>query len=204
MDVFEEAQGQHSALPRCCDRHGLNWPDGPRHCVRHATEEERALLDELDERGRAAGISVGKIVPEPGNRIAWPYGPNVDVGTRIRMLDWAEEHGLRLAQPRHRCLNWIRKGRCNGSGCYGSQPRWMDHVTTWTRHGEPAVFVAQPYNLSEFDTEVLALLSEDPDLYVEIRGDAWYSEAAIFIGVWNDAAHWAYLEEHEAQLEVAS
>ena len=68
----------------------------------------------LDRRGAAIGL---RSDPDYIGGLLWPYGPNIDVRTRARMCDWAEANGLRLARPRHKCLTWLRKGRCNRADC---------------------------------------------------------------------------------------
>lgn len=167
---------------RCCHRftRGLIFADGYR-CPRHTTDADRALLDQLDGRGKARGVTPGR----------WPYGPNLDVPTRERMLDWAERHDLRLSTRGRRCLHWLRKGRCAVAECLDDflHRDWMDHVTTWTRHGRPAVLVAQPYHLRDDDAADLADLDDDPALHVQVSDESWYGHGTWFVGVWRaDAA----------------
>lgn len=172
----------------CCPERltGLRFPDGRVRCIGHATDTDLELVDALDTR--AAGIGLRRTTGRsPFSAYAWPYGPNVDVAARARMLDWAEGHRLRLAQRGHRCLRWLRTGRCRwcdaGDGA-GLRP-WLDHVTTWTRDGAPAVLVAQPYHLDGQDLEDLAVVTDDPALRLELaEHGSWYGHGTWYIGIW--------------------
>ena len=170
---------------RCCEARGLNYPDGRRVCWRHATDDDRTLLFDLDKRAAARGIKIdrGSLFMSPNNR-RWPYGPNVDVSARIRMLDWAESNDLRLSAGR--CMHWLRKGRCADRTCYGRVGGWMDHVTGWACYGrrQPRVLVSQPYNVSAQSAAELAALTTEPGLTVEIHPNSWYGHGTTFVGVW--------------------
>ena len=180
----------------CCGTDGLLYPDGRRVCWRHTTEDDRGLLFDLDKRAAGRGLKLDRNSPflAPLDRV-WPYGPNVDVTARIRMLDWAEAHDLRLSHG-NRCLHWLRTGRCAVTTCQLDPPhyRWMDHVTTWTRNGKPAVLVAQPYNLDADSFNDLAALS-DLGLTVEITRNSWYGHDTTFVGVWRTVTE--AMELHE-------
>ncbi|HEY9474694.1 MAG TPA: hypothetical protein VIS06_12695 [Mycobacteriales bacterium] len=172
-------------LRRCCEARGLLYPDGRRRCWRHATDDDRTLLFDLDKRAAARGIKIdrGSLFMSPNNR-RWPYGPNVDVSARIRMLDWAESNDLRLSAGR--CMHWLRKGRCADRTCYGRVGGWMDHVTGWACYGrrQPRVLVSQPYNVSAQSAAELAALTTEPGLTVEIHPNSWYGHGTTFVGVW--------------------
>lgn len=54
--------------PGCtCQLNILKFPQPQ--CPRHTSDEQRALLADLDRRGRGIGIRDG----------GWPYGPNIDI-----------------------------------------------------------------------------------------------------------------------------
>lgn len=166
----------------CLDTRTTKWtyPDGGRRCRRHATEDDRALVHELDRRavGRLGRSSRG---------VLWPYGPNIDVAARVRLLAWLEEHDLTRANPSYGgCVHWLLTGRCGRWECGGRGRReraWFDHVTAWNHRGRPAVLVAQPYWITEEDKEQLALVN-DERVQVEIRPDSWYGYGTWFIGLW--------------------
>lgn len=179
-------------VDRCCPHHGLYYTDGRYRCWRHASDQDRQLVIELDRR---AGGRIRRI----GGELQWPYGPYNYVEARRRMLEWAEAHDLSLSRVTS-CLHWLRRGRCYRFTPYRDNPhpdttdhyggyadyaeRWLDHVTGWVREGKPAVLVAQPYGLSEQSRSRLAGLDQEPDLRVEIRGDSWYGAGTTFVGVW--------------------
>lgn len=177
--------------PKCCDDRGLFY--GPnrddRRCWRHATPEDRARVQEYDRRGKAIGLEAAGW--QSAEKLTWPYGPNISVESRGRMLDWAEAYGLRLAHPSHTCLRWLRKGRCMVAVCdsYRSHPSWWDHLTTWNRDGKSAVLVSQPYGLTDDDRADLARLDAEPGIHVEIRPDSWYGLGTTFVGVWHAGVH---------------
>lgn len=187
--------------PRCCESWGLFYSPDRKVCGRHATPEEHALRSELDERAPAIGIK------SDADGLLWPYGQNIDVETRARMLAWAEAHQLRLGNPGHRCLRWLRKGRCGGivrgDLCREVEGyRWMDHVTCWIRARKPAVLVSQPYGLGDISRSQLAELDADPALQVEISTDAWYGHGTTFVGVWRAEAFWDLTDAAEVIAEA--
>ncbi|MER7331788.1 MULTISPECIES: hypothetical protein [unclassified Micromonospora] len=162
-----------STTPDCCQHDGLFYPDGGKRCFRHSSPEDRALVADLDARA-AAGRTLG----ERG----WPYGPNIDVQSRMEMLSWAEQYGLRRAETRCQNLHWLRKGRCGVQRC-DPLGRWADHVTRWSRNGRPAVLVAQPYGLSNDQFAQVAALN-DEELQVAVDGTGWYGHGTTFVQVW--------------------
>lgn len=163
---------------RCqdCDRRRyLVFPDGRRVCEQHETVAERAIVDDLTERGKEIGVRRGR----------WPYGPNLDVAARQRMVEWAEHHRLTLADPMHRCVTWLLKGACRSQACrLAPVPSWLDHVTAWKRDGQPAVLVAQPYRLDRVDGLELGALSAHPHIRLELRADSFYGHGTWFVGLW--------------------
>ncbi|GAA0981702.1 hypothetical protein ENKNEFLB_01398 [Nocardioides aquaticus] len=115
-------------------------------CGRHATEDDRALVEDLDRRGPSVGLA-----PSPRRRrgewaqaLDWPYdGPRRYLGVRRDMVAWAEARGLRLWDGCW-CLCWVRDGVCreDHGGC---RPAWLDHVTCWTGADGLRLLVAHPY-----------------------------------------------------------
>lgn len=177
-----------------CREHlnGLRYPDGSWRCWRHASDADRLVLHRLDRRGASRGIKISEGEPDHPNNRAWPYGPDIDVRMRVLMLTWAENHGLALALPRHRCLDWLQKGRCAKRVCHGLASggmveRWADHVTTWTHDGRPAVLVSQPYYLDAEIEERLHEVAAERGLYPEIdRAGGWYGLGTTWIALWRD------------------
>lgn len=167
-----------ASKPRCCEN-GLIHPDGRQVCHRHATPEQRALVAELDERAQQA-----RVLNQFGG---WPYGPNIDVASRQRLLDWAEREGVSLATTRCQGMHWLRTGRCNVHVC---EPlgQWADHVTRWKRDGKPGLIVAQPYGLDGNDMIALGQLAADDDLHVSVDADSWYGHGTVMVEVWNRQA----------------
>lgn len=167
-----------------CRLRGLNFPAGHKRCLAHASVDDIRLLDELD--GRAPSIGLPRDTRGRG-LFRWPYGPNIDVAARIRMLDWATTHGLTYVDRAHTCLTWLRGGRC-GRSCYEPRPAWLDHVTLWGREGAPAVLVAQPYHLDDRDGFQLGILDREPGLRLELRAEgSWYGFGTWFVGLWKEA-----------------
>lgn len=117
-----------------------------RRCPRHITLAQRELLADLDRRAAGVGVKDG----------LWPYGPNIDVESRARMVEWAEAEGYKLATPRAQCLHWLvgKQRHCVARQDHyhhdGQIDRWtmgaLDHPTMWTRDGKPALILGQPYH----------------------------------------------------------
>lgn len=84
----------------------------------------------------------------------WPYGPNICQDSRNKLVEWALHEGLQIATPSARCIHWLtgEARRCRAlqdrfghDGVIDQMPE-MDHPTFWTRDGEPALILAQPYS----------------------------------------------------------
>ena len=139
---------------------------------------------------RAAGIT----------RDNWPYGPNIDLSSRVRMVAWAKERGLkaaRLSAPL--CLKWLEKGTCRGCGTRSGHDEFrIDHVSGWTLDGTPAVIVNHPYDLGDDDIKRLAAVSDNPALSVSSPGSGWYGAWTIQVDVWNSAVRDALWKRREA------
>ncbi len=166
-------------LPGCCTHHGLFYPGRDRRCRRHATPKQRALVTELDARANHLGVLNGG---------EWPYGPNIDVEARARLLDWADGYGLRLAKTSCQNLHWLARGRCGVRLC-NRLGRWMDHVTRWNRGGEPALILAQPYGLSGEDVAEVGQLAADEGLHVSVDARGWYGWGTVAVEVWDADAY---------------
>ena len=128
----------------------------------------------LATRGRACGIVGGR----------WPYGANVDMESRERLVGWAETLGLVLARPSHKCLTWVREGRCRARICGLHGGPW-DHISCWKYDGKPALLLAQPYGVDGSDIPELAPLIADPHISISIVGDNWYGHGTVGVEVWN-------------------
>jgi hypothetical protein len=162
---------------------------GVRTCARHFTAEQQALLAELDRRGAAIGL---KRDTAEGT-LSWPYGPNIDVASRLAMVTWAE--GLELRRAARQLLNCVcwptsnRRSRCDcglGETPHGKPDHIWDHVTHWKhRSGGRAVVVLQPYELTYAGQAILDQWNTREDVHIEIRDDAWYGSGTTFIGIWN-------------------
>lgn len=203
---------------RC--RRGLVMPDGVRKCPVHASPEERALVDALNERAPSIGLRPDRGGSDYWDLWRWPYGAAINVATRRRMLDWAEPLGLQVAHNAHLCRDWLLTGRCAvdcdadfrsrlqpstaefGEVADPSNPawrtvapeyvtgRWADHLSAWSRNGEPAVIVAQPYHLDPEDVAELATLADATGgrLRLEIDRDGWYGYGAHLVELWRTTA----------------
>lgn len=202
---------------RC--RRGLVMPDGVRKCPVHASPEERALVDALNERAPGVGLRPDREGSDYWDLWRWGYGAAVNVTTRQRMLDWAEGHGLRVAHNAHHCLGWLLEGRC-AEDCdidfrtrwYPATTefitpidfenpqwrtvapayvtgRWADHLSAWSRDGEPAVIVSQPYHLDPGDHQELEALQTASGglLRLEVAREGWYGHGAHFVALWRTA-----------------
>ena len=184
---FAPAQATPCGL---CHRRGLRFPDGGRRCYEHATEDDFALLIDLDDMALAIGLTKSR--PWPGTywntRADWPYGPNIDVAARARLLKWAHEHHVQLAPRRVvGCLDWLLGRRCSKRCLREGRSGWLDQVTAWTRDDEPAVLVAQPYHLDSDDYAQLQAISELDGVRVELKADgSWYGHRTWFVGVWKE------------------
>ncbi|MEV4542275.1 hypothetical protein [Micromonospora echinaurantiaca] len=164
-------------LPSCCKHHGLFYPGRIRRCRRHATPEQQNLAADIDAHADELGVLNGE---------DWPYGPNIDVESRGRLLDWAEHHQLRLARTQCQGLHWLARGRCGVRVC-NRLGHWMDHVTRWNRFGEPALILAQPYRLHGDDMVELGQLAAD-GLHVWVHTHGWYGWGTVAVEVWDRQA----------------
>ncbi|GAB4001776.1 hypothetical protein GCM10029992_38190 [Glycomyces albus] len=182
------------AIEHCCavgEGKGIvfDHQTGVRTCTRHFRAEQRALVMELDERGAAVGLKRDTT----SGGVDWPYGPNIDVPSRLAMVTWAEGLGLRRATRQQlQCVCWPtsnRRSRCDcgfGESAFGKPDEIWDHVTHWkTRRGERAVIVLQPYGVTDTGRAILDRWNAREDAYIEIRDDAWYGHGTTFIGIWN-------------------
>lgn len=140
------------------------------------------MVAALGERAEAIGIKHGR----------YPYGPNVYVDARLRMLDWAEENSLTyVPSERYACVQWLLGLPCRRARCYATttgRRHWSDHLSGWLRDGRPAVLVAQPYVVTAEGEESLSYIGEHPLLSVERRPSGWYGNGTGFVGVWRTDA----------------
>jgi hypothetical protein len=168
--------------PSCCTQLGIFYPGRDKRCPKHATPEQRQLAADLEERAAKLGVLNGQ---------GWPYGPNIDVDSRQRLLDWAEHHGLKMAKTRCQGMHWLEKGRCGVTLC-NRLGLWMDHVTRWSRDGQPALIVAQPYGLHGKHVAEVGQLAARDGLHVSVDARGWYGWGTLAIEVWRQDAHDRY------------
>ncbi|MBB5998058.1 hypothetical protein [Streptomonospora salina] len=69
----------------------------------------------------------------------------------------------------------------------------MDHTTRWTRDGEPALLLTQPYGSPETLRESIGWLLEDDAFYVAME-PSWYGHGTTGIFVWRSDV-WQSLQE---------
>jgi hypothetical protein len=182
------------AIEHCCkagDGKGVVFDEqtSVRTCRHHLTAEQKALVEELDVRG----ITIGLRRDTTDGTLNWPYGPNIDVPSRLAMVGWAEGLGLRRATGQQlNCVCWPtsnRRSRCEcglGETAYGKPDHIWDHVTHWKhRDGGRAVIVLQPYNVTDTGRAILDRWNTREDVHIEIRDNAWYGHGTTFIGIWN-------------------
>lgn len=160
--------------------YALRMPDGEWSCVDHATAAERALVDEYDALSHRVGVR-----PHDdrrwGQSRAWPYGPNIDLAARGRMLRWAYDHRLTLHR-RVRCPEWLLGKRCPHRDGH-SIGRWRDHSTAWTWDGIPAVLVSHPYVLDVPDLVDLKGIAEHDRLAVDVAEAGWYGHGTYQVTI---------------------
>lgn len=138
------------------------------------------------------------------NRSHWPYGPNVDLESRERLLEWEEQEGVTwhedtpegylhwLVGDRHtRLYNEsveLAPARRGAADFEMADTDWLDHVSFWKQHnGTPAAIVAQPYSIRESARRDLLDLNAVPGLQIEIDDNgSWYGKGTIWIALWHD------------------
>ncbi|GIF16604.1 hypothetical protein [Actinoplanes teichomyceticus] len=169
--------------PDCCRQTGLIYPDGRKRCAKHATAEDKALTAELNQAAR----------PILGS-LHWPYGADVDIAARQRLVTWANKHKLRLAQSRCRQLHWLRTNRCTEDPC-NRLGRWMDHLTHWQAYGGPALLLAQPYNIGTQAITQLGEIAATDEFTLQITADHWYGYDTIAVEIWRTDVHTAITSE---------
>lgn len=127
------------------------------------------------------------------HRLAWPYGPNIDIDSREALVEWAAPLGMRSTTSSRRCLHWLRGNPCPWShGHCTWQIPGADHVTAWNRGPgrSPAVLVSQPYHLDTNDIAALGEIDKSPEFIVEIdEAGGWYLHGTTFVTIWNAARH---------------
>ncbi|MCD0445798.1 D-lyxose/D-mannose family sugar isomerase [Glycomyces sp. A-F 0318] len=180
-------------VKHCCPRGaqaGIQFDEsGSRTCRRHYSSEQASLIQDLDRRGTAIGLS-----RDDADQLRWPASANTDVQARTALTTWAESHRLRRSQgqPVLHCVCWPtshRRSRCE-CGHNGTQFYLCDatfgHLTHWsTPAGERAVLVYQPYQITDAGRAILDEWNARNDVHIEIRDDAWYGHGTTFIGIWN-------------------
>lgn len=114
---------------------------------------------------RANAIGCG---PDHG----WPHE---GIELKDDLVAWAEPLRLRWNPTAGSCVHWLTEGVDHGS-CTArlSYPGWTDHMSAWTRHGVPAVIVAQPYHLDTDERVELLQLQRRYDIEVVIKNRGWY------------------------------
>lgn len=175
----EQMQWLRQGAPCTRCKYATHFEDGRKLCRRHYTDDDRAMLADLDRRGRAVGLNrAGE--HDPDNSVAWPYGPNVHVRMRRALLDWAEANQLTYAGRSHACLSWLANERCPGpSRCAGQTLavlRWLDHPSSWTGPAGLRLLVSQPYALTADDGPALQAVTAAEGLHLIIHppGVSWY------------------------------
>ena len=71
---------------------------------------------------------------------------------QLKKEQWAKKHGLKESKATpHFCLCRLLGKQCRefGSTACVNAPPGSDHASLWLRDGKPAVFVYQPYGLTE-------------------------------------------------------
>jgi hypothetical protein len=125
------------------------------------------------------------------------YREAVEQGRRRQetLVEWAEQHGLKLSEAGC-CPLWLqrkvsRRCRIDSSACtvYGCHTQaldhhWLDHATTWLKDGRPAVVASSPYSVSDEDEKRLSFwMAADPRFRVA-RGDGWYGWGTTQLILW--------------------
>lgn len=176
--------------------------DKGQRCFKHATEEQRDLVDQLDQHAPALGLRRNRVEARAwGRAFEWPYGPNVSVPSRAALVTWAEKHRVKLSQGVSKCaLHWLTGGQCGPRAGAGSPscrqgssyPLWFDHVTRWNFAGYPRVLVAQPYGLSDTDRLDLERIADTAQLWtgarlrLEIGPTGWYGHGTTWVALWRE------------------
>lgn len=177
--------------PECCEWRGLFYPDGEKRCTRHASAADRRLVAGTSDRAEDAGV-----LDKHGE---WPYGPNIDMRSRLALLDWVEKRQLRRANTYCSKLHWLLKGRCAVRVCNARLGPWMDHVTRWTRDGKPAAMIAQPYRVWGDDFASLATIAATDGLEVHLDARGWYGWGTVAVEVWRSDVRQEMYEDFRAQ-----
>ncbi|SCG63991.1 hypothetical protein [Micromonospora halophytica] len=179
---------------RAC-RRGVHFVDGDvdsYRCLRHASDAERELVDALDAQAPRIGLKESEDW-HWGHRYDWPYGPNIGVPARQRLIQWATENRLREARPKRRCpIHWLEGKSCRASvvPCLEGGSDWRDHMTMWTKGGKPHLIVAQPYEVKDQDRRHVSSLVLDLRVLggIPVTGtireeSGWYGYGALWVEV---------------------
>ncbi|MDP9019538.1 MAG: hypothetical protein M3N25_01840 [Actinomycetota bacterium] len=105
---------------------------------------------------------------------------------------WAARHGLKRSQRRHECpcaligYRHAPYGQSQG-GCALTR-NWADHVSLWNYAGRPAVFVAQPYQVTG-GLDRLANWAKFHGVTLKVHANSWYGFGTLQVELWAPGMH---------------
>lgn len=123
--------------------------------------------------------------------------PAALVATRAALLRWSAERGLQWDPRGARCLHYLAGvRRCVGTAACRPGPSCWDHTTTWTRDGEPAALLLQPYGDRVSADDVVALVDVVEGFGAELHqgDDGWYWGPTVALTITG-----AVVDRHEAR-----
>lgn len=154
-----------------------------------------SVIDQSKPENRALLQTMRNLVAEFGTEDvsrAW-----AEVKAPLREAHWAKKQGLKVSGGSC-CVGRVAGRRCSYGEC--CRPPGCDHPSLWNLDGSPAVFVFQPYGLSDEDIQALAAFARDKKLELEIDAQQswWFPGASVLVALW---APWASKLLHERWLE---
>lgn len=114
-----------------------------------------------------SGKRAAAVIGGPQSAPWWPYGIGIVSRQRydtdedyqqhiaerhasqLALVEWAERNGLKQARRGACCMAWMLRDRARvcARACRSGPDLRIDHMTSWTRDGVPAVVVNTPYNV---------------------------------------------------------
>lgn len=111
----------------------------------------------------------------------WPYGPNISAESRVALVDWATQHGVRRSKSAW-CQHWILGKNCQ---YHNTGTDWLDHTTGWCINRRRAIFVSQPYPTGTgIDSAREFAASNGLEITVD-ENSGWYGFDTVFIAVYD-------------------
>lgn len=165
-------------------RRGVIFPVDGFVCHTCQDSGQRQWVRQVDDAARG-------VLRRDQDGVLWPYGPNIEMESRVALLDWAKFHDVKMPKKRTVCahgLHWLSKGRCAHQRCTkNGLPAFFDHTTLWSSRStnKPALVFNQPYG-EVTQAEAVEFASAYEGLTAYVGNDGWYGYTTTAVYIWNE------------------